>query len=77
MMAVEPTPIRPATRRVLPHNVEIEASIPGGVRVSDLDKVFDRLIATCPCDSCERYRKWFIARAAYWAVKIEQSLRLR
>jgi hypothetical protein len=35
----------------------------------------DRLIATCPCDVCVRYRKAFAARAGYYAAQIEESLR--
>lgn len=41
---------------------------------SEIDRVLDKLVAECPCDSCERYRKWFFARAASHAEKIEASL---
>lgn len=43
----------------------------------ELDEVLDDLFARCMCDACERYRKSFAARAAVWAVKIEESLGAR
>jgi hypothetical protein len=47
------------------------------MRSQDLDATLDDLIASCSCDACERYRRWFVARAAYWAVHLEQSLKPR
>lgn len=43
--------------------------------MTDLDRVMDRLIATCRCDACERYRRAFAARAGYYAARIEEQLR--
>ena len=43
----------------------------------DLDEAIERLIATCPCDACDRYRKSLAARAAHWAVRIEQLLKAK
>ncbi len=45
--------------------------------MSRLDATIDRLVATCPCDACERYRRIFAARAGFYAAKIEQMLRRR
>lgn len=40
------------------------------------DEVIEALLRTCPCASCDRYRKAFARRAAQWAVKLEEAFRL-
>jgi hypothetical protein len=45
------------------------------MKAPNLEQVIEQLIAECVCDSCRRYRKWFAARAAQYAVRIEESLR--
>lgn len=56
----------------------VDAGVSREGRVNeDLDVVLDALLAKCACGACARYRRWFVARAAVWAVRIEQSLRSR
>jgi hypothetical protein len=46
-------------------------------REAELDAMIEDWIATCACDTCERYRKSFAIRSGQYAARIEEQLKAR